>query len=557
MSNKFKVVDLFAGAGGLSKAFQQAGADIIWANEIDKYACILYRENFKDVYLAEGDIKDIRSENIPDFDILIGGFPCQSFSIAGKSRWLDNEKGNLFFEIIRLLKVKKPRAILLEGVKGLKSHDNGRTLKIITEELQGAGYLIKNAVLNSMEYGNIPHNKERMYIVGFRELKGFEMFEFPQKVKMTNMLSDIINLSEIKSEKYYTGKSIDILKESKGGKIDKGIIYQLRYSQNKKEKYIISEHDFCPALTLYISKREHIPIIKDNFDTRLLTLDECFSFQGFCDIKIPKMINDHMLYRYAANCSSVTVVESIARNLVDVLSNKEELNDERIDSSFKMNINSNTIKCPQKTLSQAIPDSLLDILENKNLISSKIETVVEKTTESNTGIVSELSDISPGNDDANRFHDYITEVITKIFSSFLSRPQKEVKIYEGRKRVDILFDNLAEKGFFYELKNNYHVYCPKIIIECKNYSSIPSNPEFDQLIGRFNNNIGKFGILICRKIDNKKSILSKCKDVLNGRREYIMVLCDNDIEKLLKLHMDNDIEGINNFLRSKFDEIIL
>lgn len=139
MNNKYTVVDLFAGAGGLSKAFQVAGADIVWANEIDEDACNLYRENFNDVYLAEGDIHYIKSEDIPDCDILVGGFSCQPFSVAGKKPEFDNIRGNLFYEIIRILKVKKPRVILLENVKGLKSHDSGRTFKIIADELQNEG----------------------------------------------------------------------------------------------------------------------------------------------------------------------------------------------------------------------------------------------------------------------------------------------------------------------------------------------------------------------------------------------------------------------------------
>lgn len=319
MNNKYTVVDLFAGAGGLSKAFQEVGAEIVWANEIDKNACILYRENFKDVCLDEGDIKDIKSEKIPDFDILVGGFPCCLFSITGKGRGVADERGNLFYEIIRILKAKRPRAFLLENTKELKSHNNGRNFEIISQALQNEGYYIKSAVLNSKEYGNMPHNKAKMYIVGFRNVKAFQMFEFPGKVQLTNGVSDIINLSDIKDEKYYSGKNIEILKEIKGEKIKREVIYQLRYYQNKKESYVISEFDTCPALTLYIKDNKYIPMVKDDFGIRMLTSSECFSFQGFCDIKIPIKINENMLYRYASSCSSVTVIERIAENIIKTL----------------------------------------------------------------------------------------------------------------------------------------------------------------------------------------------------------------------------------------------
>lgn len=374
MNSKYTVINLFAGAGGLSKAFQEAGADVVWANEIDKYACILYRENFKDVCLAEGDIKDIKSEEIPDFDILIGGFPCQCFSIAGQKLGFDDEWVNLFYKIIRILKVKKPRAVLLENVRKLKSHDNGRTFKIITEGLQNEGYYIKSAVLNSKEYGNMPHNKERMYIVGFRDIKEFEMFEFPRKVQLTNGISDIINLSDIKVEKYYSGKSIEILKETKGEKIKRGVIYQLRYHQNKKERYVISEYDVCPALTLYISNREYVPMIKDDFGIRMLTLNECFGFQGFRDIKISMKINDNMLYRYASNCSSVTVTERIAENIIKALDCS--IQDIKLKSSLENSIDILFSKMEQQTKINNENDSVSkDITNNKKSKEVSVQTI--------------------------------------------------------------------------------------------------------------------------------------------------------------------------------------
>ena len=139
MKNGFKVASLFAGIGGICYGFQQAGAQVVWANEIDKDACKTYRHNFGDKYLVEGDIKEVDPTTIPDIDILNGGFPCQAFSVAGYRKGFDDERGNLFFEITRILEVKKPKAILLENVKNLEGHDHGNTFKVIKEQLELLG----------------------------------------------------------------------------------------------------------------------------------------------------------------------------------------------------------------------------------------------------------------------------------------------------------------------------------------------------------------------------------------------------------------------------------
>ena len=171
-----KVASLFAGIGGICYGFKQAGAKIVWANEIDRDACKTYRYNFGDSYLVEGDIKNIGPNDIPDIDILNGGFPCQAFSIAGYQKGFNDERGNLFFEIVRIIKVKKPRAILLENVKNLETHDNGNTFKVIKNELEKLGYHVHHKVLNTMDYGNVPQNRERIYIVGFLSKKSLWSF---------------------------------------------------------------------------------------------------------------------------------------------------------------------------------------------------------------------------------------------------------------------------------------------------------------------------------------------------------------------------------------------
>ena len=205
-----RVASLFAGIGGICYGFQQAGAQIVWANEIDKDACKTYRKNFGNVHLCQGDIREVNPNEIPKIDILNGGFPCQAFSVAGYRKGFDDERGNLFFEITRILRYKRPKAILLENVKNLETHDHGNTFKVIKEQLELLGYHVHHKVLNTMEYGNVPQNRERIYIVGFLSQEAYDKFEYPEPIQLTKNIHDIIDVTDKKplglyyeNSKYY------------------------------------------------------------------------------------------------------------------------------------------------------------------------------------------------------------------------------------------------------------------------------------------------------------------------------------------------------------------
>jgi DNA (cytosine-5)-methyltransferase 1 len=159
------VGEMFAGIGGFRLGLERAGHKIIWANEWDKYACQIYRKNFGDKELIEGDIHKVDPNNIPDIDILCGGFPCQSFSVAGKRQGFKDIRGTLFFEIARIAEIKRPKILLLENVKGLLSHDNGDTFETILRTLGNLGYWWEYQVLNSKYFG-VPQNRERVFIIG-------------------------------------------------------------------------------------------------------------------------------------------------------------------------------------------------------------------------------------------------------------------------------------------------------------------------------------------------------------------------------------------------------
>ena len=307
-----RVASLFAGVGGICLGFQKAGYNVIWANEIDKKACRTYKANFGDNYLVEGDIRKIHTESIPDFEVLVAGFPCQAFSIAGYRKGFHDERGNLFFEILRIIREKRPRAIFLENVKNLENHDKGRTFSIIERELHKSGFMIKKQILNTSEYANIPQNRERIYIVGFRTEKDLEKFEFPLPTKLTKKIDDVIARNEQKPEKYYyrdTSPYYEMLRSSIN---NLGTVYQIRRVYIRENK-----NNVCPTLTANMGGGGHnVPIIKDKFGIRKLTPKECFAFQGFPDdFILPVDVSDTSLYKQAGNSVSVPVVYKIANQM--------------------------------------------------------------------------------------------------------------------------------------------------------------------------------------------------------------------------------------------------
>jgi len=314
---KIKILDLFAGIGGIKIGFENAGFECIFSNDFDKDCKITYDLNFfgDQKSLALGDISKISSNIIPDFDILTGGFPCQPFSIAGYRKGFDDGgRGNLFFEIVRILKDKNPRAFLLENVKNLKNHDNGNTLKVIYSELQKLGYHVIDKVLNTMEYGNIPQNRERIYIVGFLDQKAFNNFSFPEKVPLVKTVKDCLE-KNVDEKYYYNGKSLF-------PKLNKEVVKSNTVYQWRRQYVRENKNNVCPTLTANMGMGGHnVPIIIDNKGIRKLTPRECANFQGFPNtFKLPN-IADSCLYKQFGNSVSVPVVQKIAENMKIVLEN--------------------------------------------------------------------------------------------------------------------------------------------------------------------------------------------------------------------------------------------
>lgn len=317
-----KIADFFAGVGGIRLGFEKSHKkyQCVFTNEIDKYAIKTYEKNFPTHKVNNISIVDLKSTDIPDFDVFLGGFPCQPFSIAGHRKGFEDDRGNLFVHIARILRDKKPCAILLENVKNLQSHDKGRTIQIICNTLNDIGYSLRYKVLNSAKHGNIPQNRERIFIVGFLDCETAEKFRFPYEEKLTSQVCE--HLQEQVPEKYiYTNriKIYPILKENITQDIENNIVYQFRRQYVRENKSGV-----CPTLTANMGGGGHnVPIIFHKNNIRKLTPRECFNLQGFpLDFDLPSFISDTQLYKQAGNSVTVTVIQKLAKNMYKAIKGK-------------------------------------------------------------------------------------------------------------------------------------------------------------------------------------------------------------------------------------------
>lgn len=310
----FKTIDLFAGVGGIRTGFENAGFKTVFANDFDAPCKLTYDLNFGNSKLIVEDIRKIGIDDLPEFDFLLGGFPCQAFSIAGYRKGFDDPKnrGNLFFDIAKIIKAKNPEGFMLENVKNLKSHDGGNTFKVIEETLRELGYHVKSKVLNTMEYGNVPQNRERIYIVGFKNKDYSDKFNFPEPVKLTKKVTDLLE-KNVPEKYYYNGKPL--FEKLKKDVKEEGKVYQWRRQYVRENKSGV-----CPTLTANMGMGGHnVPIIKDKKGIRKLTPLECFRIQGFPKSYVLPNIADSSLYKQAGNSVSVPVIEAVAKKMMEAM----------------------------------------------------------------------------------------------------------------------------------------------------------------------------------------------------------------------------------------------
>ena len=302
--NNFSFIDLFAGIGGIRLGFESVGGHCVFSSEFDENACKTYEANFGEH--PSGDITKIAAKDIPDFDILLGGFPCQAFSIIGKKEGFENETcGTLFFEIERILKEKQPKAFMLENVRNLTAHDKGNTFKVIRTHLEALGYTVYAKVLNALDYG-VPQKRERIIIVGFKDNILFSLPD-PVPASRKKTLKDILEVDV--DEKYYVK---DKIRESRLMRL-KDPNYPKPYISHENMAGSITPHPYSSCLRAGASA--NYILINDE---RRPTEREMLRIQGFPDdfkIVVPYSQIKHQ----TGNSVAVPVIKAVANQMINAL----------------------------------------------------------------------------------------------------------------------------------------------------------------------------------------------------------------------------------------------
>ena len=332
--SKFNSIDLFAGIGGIRLGFDRAfGKDIetVFVSEWDEYAQKTYKANFNDHFEIAGDITKIDEKEIPAFDICLAGFPCQAFSLAGQRMGFDDNykglcRGTLFLDVARICEYHKPKVIFCENVKGLVIHDKGRTFKIICKTFEDLGYKVFHKVLNSKDFG-VPQNRERIYIVAFRNDIAPEKFEFPKATDDTKRIKDIVEEEPVPAKYYLSDVYVETLRRHKARHESKGngFRYEIRDWDG------IAGAIVCGGMgrerNLLIDKRQkdltpttHIKGKINKEGIRKMTPREWARLQGFPDTYNLPLADVH-LYKQFGNSVTVNVIEAIANKIKEVLTN--------------------------------------------------------------------------------------------------------------------------------------------------------------------------------------------------------------------------------------------
>jgi len=288
---EIKIADLFGGVGGFRLGIERAiNSSCVFYSEIDKFSVQTYNKNFKENHKPT-DITNIRAEDIPNFDMLCGGFPCQAFSIAGKRGGFQDTRGTLFFEIARIIKAKRPKIVFLENVKGLLNHEKGQTFSIIIQTISELGYNVQWMVLNSKFFG-VPQNRERVFIIGsIREEPRPEILPFRESNEINNQ-----------KQQEQTARTLTSIYHKQG-----------QWKQYIMDLYNNKIHsDRSPTLT---EPHHNTLRVRDGMKIRKLTPIECERLQGFPD-NWTEGVSDTQRYKQMGNAVTVNVIEAIARKLI-------------------------------------------------------------------------------------------------------------------------------------------------------------------------------------------------------------------------------------------------
>jgi len=325
-AQKFKFIDLFAGIGGFRLAFQNLGGKCVFTSEWDKYSKKTYEANFGEVPF--GDITKIQTKNyIPDnFDILCAGFPCQSFSIAGKRGGFEDTRGTLFFDVAEIIKNKRPKAIFLENVKGLRSHDKGKTLATILHTLrEDLGYYVPEPqIVNAKNFG-VPQNRERIFIVGFRKNLNVTEFNYPKSLDKKVVLSDILEEKEVSVKYYLSNTYVETLRKHRARHESKGNGFGYEIIPNDGTANAVVCGGMGRERNLVLDDRltsftpvTHIRGEVNREGIRKMTPREWARLQGFPE-EFKIVVSDAQAYKQFGNSVAVPAIQATAKKIIEKL----------------------------------------------------------------------------------------------------------------------------------------------------------------------------------------------------------------------------------------------
>ncbi len=369
IKKKIKFFDACAGMGTARMAFEQVGWICVGFAEIDRQTEKVYRHFFGVDEQNYGDLFSLKPTTLPDFDCLVAGFPCQSFSVAGKRKGFEDKRGEVFFELLRILHTKKPPVFLFENVKGLVAHNSGKTFNKIIDALKRLGYGVLCHVMNTCDYSDIPQNRERVFIVGFRDEKAYSSFRFPQRVLRTKPIACFLESNVDDKYFYRKGKIFNAFKKYLKNRKEKqkeewknSLFPPLRIAVGETEMYSffsyrrnyfrITTSSLCPTLTANMGTggnniplipvyyygwgelkamktplvptlraeigKDHqsAPLIEADSVLRRLTPRECARVQGVPEcFSFPEGVSDSVLYHSIGNAMTVPVVAGIAEQI--------------------------------------------------------------------------------------------------------------------------------------------------------------------------------------------------------------------------------------------------
>ena len=323
---KFKFIDLFAGIGGFRLAFQNLGGKCVFTSEWDKYSKLTYEANFGEVPFGDITKEETKGYIPDDFDVLCAGFPCQAFSIAGRKGGFEDTRGTLFFDVAEIIKRKRPKAIFLENVKGLRSHDKGKTLSTILNVLRNEldYYVPEPEIINAKNYG-VPQNRERIFIVGFRKDLGITDFKYPKPTDKTKVLEDILETDEV-SVKYYLSETyINTLREHRARHERKGNGFGYEIIPNDgianavvcggmgRERNLINDDKLSSFTPITNIKGE-----VNREGIRKMTPREWARLQGFPN-KFKIVVSDAQAYKQFGNSVAVPAIQATAKHILKTL----------------------------------------------------------------------------------------------------------------------------------------------------------------------------------------------------------------------------------------------